>query len=184
MVYDEAHADWGHRDNILGEMHRKVNIGIATNGRRMTFVQHFEGGDLESVERPRIEDGIFRLSARKNAQGLQLFPVVVLYRDPSPLPRSAEEIGGLHSYCVGGGFTEECGEEAVRILVPPPLGSHYLDLGPNDIVAEVWSEDGGSLEIVADAGELVSDSGVYTVVVWSAGQDVSGAKLLELTVAR
>ena len=44
MMYDDAHADWGHRDNILRESHRAVNIGIASNGRRVTFVQHFEGG--------------------------------------------------------------------------------------------------------------------------------------------
>ena len=29
MMYDDAHADWGHRDNILDEGHRAVNIGIA-----------------------------------------------------------------------------------------------------------------------------------------------------------
>ena len=48
MMYDDAHADWGHRDNILGETHRAVNIGIAFNGKRTTFVQHFEGGEVEA----------------------------------------------------------------------------------------------------------------------------------------
>ena len=47
-MYDDAHADWGHRDNILRESHRAVNIGIASNGRRTTFIQHFEGGAIEA----------------------------------------------------------------------------------------------------------------------------------------
>ena len=29
MMYDDADSDWGHKDNILGETHLAVNIGIA-----------------------------------------------------------------------------------------------------------------------------------------------------------
>ena len=185
MVYDDAHADWGHRDNILGASHKKVNIGVASNGRRVTFVQHFEGGALESVERPRIADGVLRLSARKNESGLEVFPLVVLYWEPEPTARTAMEIGVRGSYCVGGGFSEGCGDEAVRILVPPPPGTHYPHLAPNEVVATAWSEDDVSLEVVADIGDLISESGVYTVVAWSAGVDDSGPQqLLELTVVR
>ena len=54
MMYDDAHAAWGHRDNILRESHRAVNIGIAFNGRLFTLVQHFEGGAVEASTPPSL----------------------------------------------------------------------------------------------------------------------------------
>ena len=77
MMYDDAHADWGHRDNILGESHRAVNIGVASNGRRATFVQHFEGGAVEAVGPPVLNaNGVLSLSLAKRETGVVIGRVV------------------------------------------------------------------------------------------------------------
>jgi hypothetical protein len=42
MMYDDAHANWGHRDNILEPAHQSVSIGIAYDSARLVMVQDFE----------------------------------------------------------------------------------------------------------------------------------------------
>ena len=79
-------ANWGHRDNILDTGHRAVNLGIAFNGKRITFVQHFEGGDVEVVEPPTLaSDGKFTLALSKNSPGLDIGRVASIYYDPLPV---------------------------------------------------------------------------------------------------
>ena len=76
MMYDDAHADWGHRDNILRESHRAVSIGIASNGRRVTFVQHFEGGAALAHGPPELSsDNVLSFSMDKveGVSGLEVW---------------------------------------------------------------------------------------------------------------
>lgn len=42
MMFDDAHANWGHRDNILHPKHQSVSIGISSENGRLTIVQDFE----------------------------------------------------------------------------------------------------------------------------------------------
>ena len=42
MMYDDAHANWGHRDNIIDPGHRSVSIGITFDYGEMVIVQDFE----------------------------------------------------------------------------------------------------------------------------------------------
>ena len=42
MMYDDAHANWGHHDNILNPHHKSVSIGIAYDNQRLVMVQDFE----------------------------------------------------------------------------------------------------------------------------------------------
>lgn len=42
MMYDDAHANWGHRDNIMNPKHTSVSIGISDENGRLTMVQDFE----------------------------------------------------------------------------------------------------------------------------------------------
>jgi len=42
MMYDDAHANWGHRDNIIDPGHRSVSIGITFEYGEMVTVQDFE----------------------------------------------------------------------------------------------------------------------------------------------
>ena len=183
MMYDDADSDWGHRDNILRPGHRSVNLGIAWNGRLLTFAQHFEGGDVEGIDLALTSDGRLSLSLRKRAPGTELGRIVSVYYDPLPVPRSPAEIGALHSYCVGGGFTTECGEPVARVLAPPGTGRFYPDLEPSEIVADVWRETALDFELRAELGALAREPGVYTVQVWrDSGRSTLTESLLQLSV--
>lgn len=186
MVYDDAGSDWGHRDNILNPAHRKVNIGIAYTDRFLSLVQHFEGGDVTATRTPSITRAgtgtTLRLRADINVPGLQVFPTVNVYMEPLPEPHTAAEIEQFRSYCVGGGFSAECGTPVARVVPPPPPGSQYVNLPASVIVARSWTLSGGDLEIVADLGALAEETGVYTVTLYAdEGNAVSGSTLLQLT---
>ncbi len=182
MMYDDAGSDWGHRDNILRPEHRSVNLGIAWNGRLLTFAQHFEGGDVEASGLALTSDGLLSLSLRKRAPGTEIAGVVSVYYDPLPVPRTPAEIGVLHSYCVGGGFTTECGQPIARVLVPPGTGRFYPDLDPGEVVASVWRETALAFELRADLGALAREPGVYTIQVWrDSGRSTLTESLLQLS---
>ena len=167
MMYDDAHADWGHRDNILGATHRYVNIGVAWNSRRVVFVQHFEGGAVTADAPPSlVDERVLRLSVTKNESGIRIGGVVSVYYDPPPVPVSRELNSSLDSYCVGGGATTSCGSPVVRILNPPQPGWFYSDLDDNDVVASSWTETATSFSFSADVGDLMEKPGVYTVMLW------------------
>ena len=182
MMYDDAHSDWGHRDTILGVTHRSVNLGIAWNGRLLTFAQHFEGGDVEVSALELTSQGLLSLSLRKRAPGTELAGVVSVYYDPLPVRRSPAEIGVLDRYCVGGGFTTECGQPIARVLAPPGAGRFYPELDAGDVVADVWRETALGFELRAELGALAQELGVYTVQVWrDSGRSTLTESLLQLS---
>ena len=172
MMYDDAHADWGHRDTIISPNYDTVNIGIAFDDHRLAFYQHFEYNGLAYVEEPVLDGGLLRLHPRP--LGGHAIGNIAVYYDPSPTPKSPSEIELLTSYCTGGGFTDDCGDvrPIAFVLKPPPPSSSYGDLKPDRVVARMWNELGdGSVEIEACLGPLADRPGVYTVVVWSASED-------------
>ena len=186
MMYDDAQANWGHRDNILRASHRAVNVGVAFNGRRVTFVQHFEGGAVEAHAPPSLSrDGALALSVAKREAGIRAGAVVTVHYDPLPIPRTPARIERLDSYCVGGGFSTACGDPAVRILEPPEQGYFYSNLGANEIVADHWRETGETFDFSVALGGLAARPGVYTVTVWrDSGGGLLTERLAELSVTQ
>ncbi len=186
MMYDDAHADWGHRDNILRRSHRAVNIGIAFNGRRVTFVQHFEGGAVEAHASPTLSrEGLLSFSLAKREAAVRIGGVVGVYFDPLPTPKTPTQIGRLDSYCIGGGFTTSCGEPVARILEPPGQGYYYSNLDANEVVADTWNETGDSFSFTVSLGSLATAPGVYTVMVWrDSGGNMLTEQLVELSVTQ
>ena len=167
MMYDDAHADWGHRDNILGETHRAVNIGVAFNGRRTTFVQHFEGGAVEANGPPVLSaSGRLSLEVAKRETGISVWEVVSVYYDPPHTPETLAQIDALDSYCTGGGFTTLCPRSIAQILVPAGAGFFYSNLHSNEVVANSWNETSAGFSFTADMGSLMRRSGVYTVLIF------------------
>lgn len=180
MMYDDAHANWGHRDNILGETHRAVNIGIASNGRRVVFVQHFEGGAAIATQPPKLVDGRYlTLTLMKVETGIAIGGVVSIYYDPSPRPLTPAMIDALDSYCLGGGATTRCGDPVVRILPPLEPGYFYSNLDAGEVVAQTWEETPSQFTLRADMAGHMQQLGVYTVVVW---RDTGGPRLNEQLV--
>lgn len=167
MMYDDAHADWGHRDNILGKTHRAVNIGIGFNGLRATFVQHFEGGAVQADGPPILDrNGELYLSLGKRETGIAIGGISIVY-DPPTTPKTPPQIDALHSYCTGGGFTTDCsGLAAAKILEPPPPGQYYPNLNANEVVASIWRDSPSRFTMTARMGSLLKEPGVYTVIVW------------------
>ena len=186
MMYDDAHADWGHRDNILDPNHRAVNIGIAWNERRVTFVQHFEGGDVQATAAPSLSpDGVLTLTVSKQSPEIKIGGLVSVYFDPVPIPMTSRQIDVLNSYCVGGGQTTRCGDPVIRILDPPPPGSFYSNLDANEVVADTWMETDDSFSFTASVGHLITRSGVYTVTLWrDSGTNRFDEAVLQLSVVQ
>lgn len=183
MMYDDAHADWGHRDNILGANHKKVNIGIAFTDYSAAFVQHFEGGAVTAIERPTMRGGMLELLASVNDPAIEIHTVISIYFDPLQPAPSKAAINETNSYCNGGGFTEDCPGRAFVIFAPAEPGYHYSDLEADEVAADVWTMDGGVLRIRARVGDLVAQPGTYTVMVFGAADEGTGSgKLLALTV--
>ena len=183
MMYDDASSDWGHRDNILGETHRAVNIGIAFNGKRVTFIQHFEGGDVE-VDGPPIltSNGTLTLSLSKPNGDVKIAPTVAIFYDPTPTPKTPEQIDALDSYCIGGGFSTKCGDPVARVIKPAPPGSYYSNLPGNTVIADEWVETENSFSFRASLRNMMNKSGVYTVMVWrDSDSDRLSEVLLELS---
>ena len=186
MMYDDADSDWGHRDNILREGHRAVSIGIASNGRMLAFVQHFEGGDVEADAPPILTSGgVLSLSLVKKRAGVHIAPIVAIYYDPPPTPKTPEQISAIRSYCTGGGFSTRCGDPVARVLEPLPSGWYYTDIDDTDVVADQWTETEDSFSFSADLGGLVAKAGVYTLAVWRDSDTGRFSEvLLELSVVR
>ena len=109
----------GHRRNILGPWHKKVNIGLAWDRYNFFAVQHFEGDYVEYKELPAIEIGILTMSGmvkngvtfeEKNDLGVQI------YYDPAPHTLTRGQVSRTYCYDAG---------RPVTGLRPPLTGGWY-----------------------------------------------------------
>ena len=105
---EEAMEGWmdspGHRRNILGKWHKRVNIGIAWDRYNFKAIQHFEGDYVEYDRLPVIDDGVLVMSGRvKNgAQFTEDSDLgVQVYYDPPPYPLTRGQLS--RTYCSDGG---------------------------------------------------------------------------------
>ena len=94
----------GHRRNILGKWHRKVNIGLAWDRYNMVGYQHFEGGFIQYDQLPQIMNGTLSLSgstlyglrfSRREELGLQI------YYDPPPHSLTRGQVSRTYCYDSG-----------------------------------------------------------------------------------
>lgn len=185
MVYDDAGSDWRHRINILNPEHRSVNIGIAYTDRYLALVQHFEGGDVTAPRPPVFDGSVLKIRADLNSPDITVFPTVQIHFEEFPVEHTGLEIEQFKTYCVGGGFSEECGDPIVQILPPPQPGTRYLNLPDNVVVAKSWVVSGGDIEITADFGTFADRPGIYTTTLFAdKGNGVSGSILLQLSTER
>ena len=172
MMYDDAHADWGHRDTIINPHYDAVSLGIAHSNQGTAYYQHFEYTGLEWRQPPALNDGVLTFDARPLDAAYRIVNAVIHY-DPIPQPRTPAEIHGLQPYCTGGGFTAECDEvkPVAQALMPAELrwgaGYRYRDLEPNDIIAARWDESAAGVQVEAHLGGFVRRPGVYSIEIWA-----------------
>ena len=105
----EAMNGWmnspGHRRQILGKWHKKVNIGLAWDQYNFKAIQHFEGDYVEYDRLPVVENGILSLSgtvkngvAFEDARDLN----IRIYYDRPTRPLSLGQLS--RTYCYGNGL--------------------------------------------------------------------------------
>ncbi len=95
----------GHRRNILGKWHKKINIGLAWDRYNFLAYQHFEGDYVEYDELPSIEDDILSLSGRtKNGARFDSHQDlgIQIYYDPPPHALTRGQV--TRTYCYGSGL--------------------------------------------------------------------------------
>ncbi len=94
----------GHRRNILGKWHRKVNIGLAWDRYNMVGYQHFEDGFVQYDQLPQIMNGTLSMSgstlyglrfSRREELGLQI------YYDPPPHSLTRGQVSRTYCYDSG-----------------------------------------------------------------------------------
>lgn len=105
---EEAMEGWmdspGHRRNILGKHHKKVNVGLAWDRYNFKAYQHFEGDYVKYDRLPVIDDGVLVMSGRvKNGAhfnedrdlGVQI------YYDTPPYPLTRGQLSLTYCYDSG-----------------------------------------------------------------------------------
>ena len=163
MMFRDAHANWGHRDNILDPHHTHVSIGVAYTDYTLVFVQNFEtrriegtgpaGGPANPISLG--DAGRITLAGSMDA-GLDVHSIAVHY-DPLPAPRTY----GIHANDMSYGL----GEPIAYIFEPRPGG--YMSTGrTSTLMAGQWSVSGGSVLIEFGAPSDMSENGAYTFYVW------------------
>ena len=92
----------GHRRNILGKWHKKVNIGLAWDKYNISFYQHFEGDYVGYEQLPAIRDEILSLSGTtKNGALFTGSPAVQIYYDPPPHSLTRGQLSKTYCYDSG-----------------------------------------------------------------------------------
>jgi uncharacterized protein YkwD len=148
----------GHRKNILNRLHKKVNLGIAFDSKRLALVEQFEGDYIEYTRPPAIDGGIFTVSGRLLEGRLKN---IQIFFDELPKTYTPDELlSEFHgSYSLG--------NEAGFIIPPPPPGVYYTNLSSKAVIADQWGVGrSGMFIITADISRIMSmGKGVYTFVV-------------------
>ena len=162
MMFDDAHANWGHRDNILDPYHTHVSIGVAYTDYTLVFVQNFETRRIEGVgpagspANPISLDSAGRITvAGRMDAGLGVYSIDVYY-DPLPSARTYRMHANDMSYSLD--------EPIAHIYKPHPYG--YISTGTTIVMADRWNTSAGSVLIESDAPADMSKNGVYTFIVW------------------
>ena len=160
MMCDDAHANWGHRDNIITADHQLVNLGIAYDGKRVAFAQHFEQQWIDFSQLPTLSGSRLTLSGDADTEAGAVRGISIFHDEP-PEPLTGLELGQKPNFYIIGS-----GEPILTVLPPPPPGSFYPDLDSSTVVAETWKTEGSSFTIVASVGPLGLIPGIYTVLFW------------------
>ena len=162
MMYNDSHADWGHRDNILNPFHNKVSIGISYNDTALYFVQDFED-DYVPWETLNVSNNevIMKGAILKQESHIQQ---VAIYYD-NPMPPTTQQLGNppYDSGYAGGIYVG-------MVVSPPPSGSEYSQ--PKEgilIIANSWSETGQDFNINFDLSAAFArcGKGIYTLYLWT-----------------
>ena len=103
-IMDNLMGSPGHRRNIIGRWHKRVNIGIAWDPYNVKVSQHFEGEYVEYDQLPAIESGVLTLSGEtKNGTLIEPDKLggVSVYYDPPAHPLTQGQLSRTYCYTLG-----------------------------------------------------------------------------------
>jgi len=162
MMYDDAAANWGHRDSIVNKWARKVSLGIVSDDRRLAFVEQFEGQFVEYFLPPTLSGSVLSLSGRITEPSIAVNNISIAF-DPLPQTLTNSQLVNDPAYTDG----YSLGNRVNFIISPPPPGQTYSNLPAEAIQATRWDiSQSGQFSIQADISRSLSrGKGVYTIVI-------------------
>ena len=140
-------ASAGHRAVILDPLYRRVNLGLAANGKGfLTVVQQFEGDYVDYKILPRIQDGVLQVQGRLQNGAKVSVPKdlqVQVWYDPPPRPVTVGQVS--RTSCVDPGRRvaelEPLPPGRTEIRWKPMQADHKFCLTPHDIPADTPPPD-------------------------------------------
>ena len=189
----DAMAGWmgssGHRRNILGSSHMKVNIGMTWDRYNVKMFQHFEGDYVEYQRLPEIDGGVLKMSGstRNGARlGSRRYLGVQIFYDPPPAPLTRGQVARTYCYThglqvaslrerlTGGSFWPEDRFTATYSPCPEPadVPADASAAGSHSEANRLWQEaynqsrltDDRTITVQwIDAGKFRVDSGAFDV---------------------
>lgn len=162
MMYDDAHADWGHRDNIIDKHHTHVSLGIAYDDYFFAFVQNFENNYVDWEMPITYDASAGDVSMRGTLlEGVTVSSINIFY---DPLP--SEQVYAQHR----DDSFYDLGQFAAIVVEPPPPGAYYEETDEFVLVTgEEWRIDDQNCDISFSVDRVYErfGEGAYTVVMWA-----------------
>ncbi len=189
MMYEDEHAEWGHRNNIVHPTHNKVSVGLAWTDYCFVYIQHFEDDYIQWIDYPILDSAnILILSGIIHHQITEIVSLQIAY-DPSPMPMTPNDLSNTSKHYSLGDW--------VGVVLPPPAeGWYYPDLQDTDVVAQEWSnltltiickqkkQDSIIFNITANIESIIDKygKGVYTIVLVVTSTNGETIMLTEISI--
>lgn len=173
MIYDDAHAGWGHRDSLLDPTNNYVDIAVAVGKGVSVIAIHMLKVWVRWTESPVYNEktGLF------SAKGVLTLPnsmitSVLIYKHGETacygficLPKIRIDLPSQYSMC---NLVTETNDSCLDMrsiagVVPPNSNMHYVNI--ETIKAIEWDVDGQHFSI-----KFVwrfSEPGIYSIVIWA-----------------
>lgn len=180
MVYNDAHAEWHHRYNILDKYSTNVSLGIAYNDYFFTIVQNFENNYI-SFSKPIIIDNFTKhieiagkLLNNTKFHNIEIYydslpsnAFYQIYKDPNIY--QAGKLVGAVKEATKIGFA--IGDEN-NILMGNEQNNKSSQLSFSNIttinpIIEKYSRSDNTFDVVFDLSSLIKEygKGVYTIMI-------------------
>ena len=174
MMYDDAHSNWGHRDNIIDPHHTLVNFGISWNENEFYFVQQFETEIIQWNNLEIVNDRILNLNG-KIPSNYKLSSISI-FEDSSSKQVSGTSLNNEFPY--NAGYYDQ-GRFVGMLVEPPQTGYFYEECSNGKLSTSgtggtqcvnyiIYDEIGtqiNQLNIRADVSQWLSENNLHTIYV-------------------
>ena len=161
MIYDDAHANWGHRDSLLDPTNNKVDIGVAYGEGWLYIVIHMQKAWVEWTIPPIYdpETGIFRAKGELLLNASKLDSVIIYWSDYDTRLITGDPGCGTRFNCTCDSY--DIGESVAGVVE----SSLYYYEEIDTIIAKEWSVSGRTFSI--SFKWKPEKPGLYTIVLWA-----------------